>query len=85
MPVLSRFYGMTVYINYREHEPPHFHVRYQDYEISVEIRSGVVEGRMPRRALQLLLEWMAQHQDELSANWERVQNKQPLSPIPPLD
>lgn len=85
MPVLSRFYGIVIYMNYREHEPPHFHARYQDYEISVEIRSGIVEGRMPKRALQLLIEWAEQHQDELNANWQRVQQKQPLSPIPPLD
>lgn len=85
MPVLSRFYGIVIYMNYREHEPPHFHARYQDYEISVEIRSGIIEGRMPKRALQLLIEWAEQHQDELNANWQRVQRKQPLSPIPPLD
>jgi len=72
-------------MNYREHEPPHFHARYQDYEISVEIRSGLIEGRMPKRALQLLIEWAEQHQDELNVNWQRVQQKQPLSPIPPLD
>lgn len=85
MPVLSRFYGLVVYMNYREHEPPHFHARYQDYEISVEINSGIIEGKMPKRALKLLIEWAEQHQDELNDNWSRVQEKQPLSPIPPLD
>ena len=72
-------------MNYREHEPPHFHARYQDYEISVEIRSGVIEGKMPKRALKLLIEWAEQHKDELNDNWHRVQEKQPLSPILPLD
>lgn len=32
VPVLSRFYGIVVYMNYRDHEPSHFHARYQDQE-----------------------------------------------------
>jgi len=28
MPVISRFYGIVVFINYREHSTPHFHARY---------------------------------------------------------
>ena len=85
MPVLSRFSGIVVYMNYREHNPPHFHVRYQGYEVSIEIQSGIVEGRMPRRVLKLVIAWAEEHQDELTDNGQRAQLKQPLFPIPPLD
>jgi hypothetical protein len=61
MPVLSRFYGLVVFMNYREHNPPHFHARYQGFEVSVEIESGVVTGHMPTRALKLLFEWAELH------------------------
>lgn len=84
MPVLSRFYGIVVYMNYRDHEPPHFHARYQDQEILVEIESGLVRGSFPKRALRLLFEWMEVHREELGENWVRARDLQPLEPIPPL-
>ena len=46
MPIISRFFGIVIFMNYNDHLPPHFHARYQDQEITVEIESGVVQGRM---------------------------------------
>src|SRR5215213_6360238 len=68
MPVVSRFYGIVVFLNYNDHNPPHFHARYQDQEVIVEIQSGLVTGTMSKRALQLLFDWTEQHQDELMEN-----------------
>lgn len=28
MPEVSRFFGIIISLNYNEHPPPHFHVRY---------------------------------------------------------
>lgn len=84
MPVLSRFYGIVVYMNYRDHEPSHFHARYQDQEVLVEIQSGLVTGIFSKRALRLLLEWMELHKEELEGNWTRARNREPLVPIEPL-
>jgi hypothetical protein len=84
MPVLSRFYGLVIYMNYREHEPAHFHVRYQGYEASIELDSRTVTGRLPRRALRLTFDWMDLHRDELQANWENAKKRQSLKPINPL-
>ena len=50
MPVVSRFYGIVVFLNYNDHNPPHFHARYQDQEVIVEIQSGLVTGTMSKRA-----------------------------------
>ena len=71
-------------MNYKEHPPAHFHVRYQGQEVSVEIQSGMVTGKMSRRALQMIFAWMELHQEELMDNWERAQNREPLRPIRPL-
>jgi len=30
MPEISRFYGIAITMNYREHNPPHFHATYQE-------------------------------------------------------
>ncbi|MBW2353973.1 MAG: hypothetical protein JRF51_12220 [Deltaproteobacteria bacterium] len=33
----------------------------------------------------MVLEWTFQHRDELMANWERTQRKEPLERIEPID
>ncbi len=56
LPVISRFLGIIIAMYYDDHSPPHFHARYANYEVKVDIRVGTVEGRFPRRALQHVLE-----------------------------
>lgn len=75
---------MIIYMNYRDHEPPHFHVKYQGFEAMIEIDGGTVTGRLPRRALRLVYEWTDLHKDELHANWNRAKLRQSLLRIDPL-
>ena len=84
MPTLSTFYGIRITMNYNDHLPPHFHAEYQDFEVTIEIASGFVTGKMPRRALHLIWAWLDDHRDALAANWERAQARRPLEPIEPL-
>ena len=65
MSEISRFLGIVIRMFYRDHAPPHFHAEYGDYEITLEIETGVVEGRFPKRALPAVLEWADLHTDEL--------------------
>ncbi len=58
MPEISRFLGIIIYINWREHNPPHIHAKYGEYQITVELGSLIVEGRFPKRALNHVLEWV---------------------------
>ena len=85
MPELSRFLGIVIYMYHREHAPAHFHAEYGEYEITVEIATGVVTGKFPRRALNMVLEWFALHQDELADDWQRASQKLPLQSIDPLE
>jgi hypothetical protein len=47
MPEISRFLGIVIAMYYREHGPPHFHAIYGDFEVTVEIESGRVNGILP--------------------------------------
>ncbi len=85
MPEISRFLGIVIRMYYRDHAPPHFHAEYGEYEITVEIDSGVVEGKFPRRALAAVLDWYNLHQAELAQNWELAQQEHPLNRIDPLE
>ncbi len=54
MPTISGFYGIRITMNYQDHNPPHFHAEYQEFEVILEIKTGSVTGNMPRRALNLI-------------------------------
>ena len=85
MPEISRFLGIVIAMYYSEHPPPHFHAYYGGYAITVRIGDGVIEGRFPRRALNLVLEWYTLHQRELLDNWNLAQQRKPLYPIERLE
>ena len=68
-----------------DHAPPHFHAKYGEYQVTVNIITGVVEGKFPRRALRHVLEWHELHQKELVENWQRCQNREALRSIDPLE
>jgi len=69
----------------------HFHAEYGEYgeygeyEITVDIESGVVTGKFPKRALKAVIEWYELHQDELMKNWNAAMDRKPLSKIEPLE
>lgn len=86
MPEISRFYGIIIAMFFADHPPPHFHARYGNHKISIKIEDfTVLEGNFPPRALGLVMEWAAKHQEELLTNWTLAQNLQPLAKIPPLE
>ena len=85
MPEISRFLGIVIGIFSREHPPAHFHAVYGEYQITVDISSGVVHGDFPKRALRLVLEWADLHQQELLDDWELVQAGKAAHKIAPLE
>ncbi len=86
MPELSRFYGIIIRMFYGDHPPPHFHGAYQGEEVQVNIETlEVMNGRIRRRALALVLEWAALHRDELRRAWETASLNQEPDKIEPLD
>lgn len=73
MPVLARFYGITVrmYLRGSEHNPPHVHALYGDYAAAFDLRTAeIIDGDIPPRAASLVKEWMLLHQAELMRIWE---------------
>ena len=85
MPEVSRFLGIIIAIYYREHTPPHFHAIYGDYEVTVEIDTGIVSGKFPKRALSHVLEWHGLHKEELMEDWNLAMSGELLKKIKPLE
>lgn len=84
MPEISRFYGIVVSMFYNDHNPPHFHIEYVGNKASIDIETGLVKGKMSRRALKLVFEWMDEHKAELLENWELARQEKELIKIDPL-
>lgn len=86
MPVISTFFGIIVRMYQGDHNPPHFHVQYGEYEAIFNIKTGVViGGSLPSRAKKLVNEWRRMHKDELLNVWAAAQEIRPLKKIKPLE
>lgn len=71
---------------YDDHNPPHFHAYYGEHSAVIKINDlSVIEGKLPSRALGLVIEWASIHSDELYENWDRTINGEQLHKIDPLD
>ncbi len=84
MPEISRFYGIIIYMFFGDHNPAHFHVKYQDFEATINIDDGIVKGELPRRAISLIYEWLDLHKHELLENWKLLEQRKPIKKIEPL-
>lgn len=73
MSEISRFYGIVIrmfFVN-MEHNPPHFHAYYGEYEIEININTlEIIKGYLPNTALYIVKSWAKLHQNELLEIWE---------------
>ena len=85
MPELSRFLGIVIYMYFNEHNPPHFHAEYNEYNAAISINTlGVIEGKLPSKVLSLVVEWAQDHQEELLENWNNIKETGSYHKIKPL-
>ena len=83
MPEISRFYGIGIkmFFKPKEHEPSHIHALYGEYVGIFDLQSmEMTEGDLPKRAQELVREWLSQNQGELLKMWK----SQELKKLPPL-
>ena len=85
MPIISKFFGIVIYMYWKDHAPPHFHAKYGDDEIVIEIKSGKISGNMSNRAIKMIQEWRQLHEKDLLKEWELAEQKKALFAINPLE
>ena len=77
--------GISIMMYFDDHNPPHFHVRYNDNRALISISElNVLEGRLPARILGLVIEWAELHKEELMQNWDMVNTTGDFFKIAPL-
>ena len=85
MPRISSFYGIVIWMYWNDHNPPHFHATYGDFENLIRITDlSVYSGGFPSRAFGLVMEWASLHQNELMENWRLLEKEASPKKIEPL-
>jgi hypothetical protein len=85
MPEVSRFLGIIIAMYFNDHNPPHFHVIYNEYDAEIEIKTfAILQGKLPARILGLAIEWAELHKAELEENWNLLQTSGKFNKIQPL-
>ena len=82
MPVITRFYGIIIKMFFLDHNPPHFHAIYGEYNALININTlKIIEGDLPTKAQALVLEWAEIYQQDLIKIWDSQEFKK----LPPLE
>ena len=84
MPEISRFYGIIITMYFPDHNPPHFHVKYNEFHATIDIGTGKKTGNLPDRAAKLVNEWLELHKSDLMDNWRKMEKGEPMLTIKPL-
>ncbi|MDP4268092.1 MAG: DUF4160 domain-containing protein [Bacteroidota bacterium] len=88
MAIISMFYGLIIsmyYLDNKQHNLPHIHVKYQDEEVIISIIDGTkLDGNLKESKMKLVQAWIEIHKDELIADWELATSGETIFKIDPL-
>lgn len=70
---------------FRDHNPPHFHAEYGEYEASIAINDfSILDGDLPNRVFSYVIEWAVSHKAELMKDWDDMHESDSFTKIAPL-
>ena len=84
MPTISQFYGILIlmHLTRKEHNPPHIHAYYGDYDATFLIWTGeILYGKFPKSGSELVKKFILKYKKELQEMWDTEIYKK----LPPLD
>jgi len=85
MPEICRFFGIIIYLNTNDHNPPHIHADYSGKEGVFEILTGnMIQGKLPIKITNMVQKWIDIHQEELLKDWSFAAEGKTIFKITPL-
>ena len=83
--LLSEFFSKRFYLDNKQHNLPHIHVKYQDEEAVISIIDGqLLEGTLKPNKMKLVEAWIEIHREELMADWALAISGETIFKIDPL-
>ncbi len=75
VPAISRFFGITITMYFKDHGHPHFHAYHADGSAKVRIDNlKVIDNSLRRRQLRFVLAWAS----SIRLSWKRIG----VAPVP---
>ena len=84
MPTICQFYGILIlmHLTRKEHNPPHIHAYYGDYEATFYIENGeIMFGDFPKSGIELVKKFIKKYKMDLKEMWEKEVYKK----LPPIE
>lgn len=82
----SYFYGISIYVQFLDHNPPHIHAIYQSFKGQYAIDTGeLMAGKMPNKAHALIQEWIKVRRESLNQVWDLAKQGKQVFPVQPLE
>lgn len=86
MSTIAYFLGIAVRMFFNDHDPPHFHARYQGFRARIRIADGeIIDGKLPPTVARVLKEWTDLRRDALMRNWQAARTDGSLERIAGLE
>ncbi|MCL2338458.1 MAG: DUF4160 domain-containing protein [Proteobacteria bacterium] len=71
--------NIIIRIYFNDHNPPHIHAQYAEYEASFDLKGKVLKGKLPKRQQNFVSAWIALNTEAIQANIENIK-----AGIPPI-
>lgn len=73
MPCMKIIDSIKLYVYANDHNPPHFHAIYAEYEELIIIESlERYTGQIPKTQRKKVVEWASNSQDFIMKQWKRL-------------
>ena len=83
MPTICQYGGIRIvmFLRGKEHNPPHVHAFYQDFDAAFDIATGeLLSGAFPAKEKASVKDFILQYQQKLEEMWETEQYEK----LPPI-
>ncbi|MBU9711687.1 DUF4160 domain-containing protein [Evansella tamaricis] len=80
MPRIGECNGLSIYMHYNDHPPPHFHIRGGENAM-VSLDGEIIEGSLSPKVKKVVTNWALNNHQKLQDNWDRALRQLPLEKI----
>lgn len=84
MPEIARLNNIIIHMMYfdtKQHNEPHIHITYNEYEASVSLNGYILSGTLPPKQKNTVMEWINLHYNTLISLWENAKIGKPVNKI----
>lgn len=84
MPKISEFYGIKIYIYWKDnnhHNLPHFHAIYNNFQAAFLLNGELLIGKFPTTAKKLIKTWALENKELIYYAWSQATIDGPLPKI----